>query len=352
MSFLTSISPDVALALAGGFLVSLATALNLLVMGRITSVSSMIISISRFYVNSSGLFWRISFLLGLLNSVLFFRVYLGDTIYGIRVFDVLSSMSDLSLPQWIIGSFFIGMSTNLGGDFIVYHIICGLPRLSRRSMLGTAIVILFGAITLSYRHSIPSFENKGIIDSQTMDTYLSFIGDSFSGVYLIYIISFGVHLISKAKKADKIDPLFSFAIGIIFGLGFILSGLCRRTKVIGFLNFGDNWDPTIAYSIVAMVGFNWFGFNLIFKNVTTPLLQGNFNPIIDGGINMSFCIGAALFGIGWGILGFCNAGIFMNIMLLPQALLALIGILMGNTTMRYLMAIINSPGFRRIFISE
>mmetsp|Transcript_12460 Transcript_12460/g.12521 ORF Transcript_12460/g.12521 Transcript_12460/m.12521 type:complete len:245 (+) Transcript_12460:336-1070(+) len=244
------------------------------------------------------------------------------------------------------------MSTNLGGDFIVYQIICGLPRFSKRSILGAAIVILFGAITVSYRHSMPSFENKAMIDSQTMDTYMSFIGDSFSGVYLIYIISFGVHLISKAKKADKIDPLFSFGIGIIFGLGFILSGLCRRTKVIGFLNFGDNWDPTIAYSLAAIVVFNWFGFNIIFKNITTPLLQGNFNPIIDGRINMSFCFGAALFGVGWGILGFCNAGIFMNIMLLPQALLALIGILMGNTIMRYLMAIINSPGVQRIFSSE
>jgi uncharacterized protein len=93
-------------------------------------------------------------------------------------------------------------------------------------------------------------------------------------------------------------------IGGLFGAGLAVSGMMNPAKVIGFLDLAGDWDPTLAVVMVAALIVSSFGFGIA-RSRENPILSSSFQIPSRDDIDWRLIAGAALFGIGWGIAGFC-----------------------------------------------
>ena len=97
---------------------------------------------------------------------------------------------------------------------------------------------------------------------------------------------------------------FSFLSGLLFALGLSVSGMTEPGKVIGFLNITRSWDPSLAFVMGGAVITYFILFRLIHKR-SAPLFALQFSIPERKDIDLPLLGGAVLFGIGWGLGGFC-----------------------------------------------
>jgi uncharacterized protein len=98
--------------------------------------------------------------------------------------------------------------------------------------------------------------------------------------------------------------LVSFASGIIFALGLGISGMTRPIKVIGFLDFAGKWDASLAFVMIGAIAVYFIAYRLV-RRRTAPLLAGKISVPERKDIDRNLVVGAAIFGAGWGLGGFC-----------------------------------------------
>lgn len=97
----------------------------------------------------------------------------------------------------------------------------------------------------------------------------------------------------------------ALAAGVIFGLGLILSGMVDPVKVQNFLDLAGTWDPSLAFVMAGAIAVAAPGFWLV-RRRSAPLADAAFHvPPADAPIDRKLVIGSAVFGVGWGIAGFC-----------------------------------------------
>lgn len=92
--------------------------------------------------------------------------------------------------------------------------------------------------------------------------------------------------------------------GAMFGAGLLLSGMTRPDKVLGFLDVTGRWDPSLAFVMIGAIGVHAVAYRLI-RLRPSPLLDARFHWPPDSGVDRRLLAGAAVFGIGWGLAGFC-----------------------------------------------
>lgn len=93
--------------------------------------------------------------------------------------------------------------------------------------------------------------------------------------------------------------------GLIFGLGLIVSGMSNPAKVIGFLDVTGRWDPSLAFVMGGAIAIGAIAFALAGRRQRT-LLGANLQLIrSQQPIDRQLVAGSLLFGVGWGIAGFC-----------------------------------------------
>ena len=102
------------------------------------------------------------------------------------------------------------------------------------------------------------------------------------------------------------SAIISLLVGIIFGIGLILAQMTNPSKIISFLTFGENWDPSLLFVMASAVFISFFAFSLA-KKKNKALLNLDFELPKRSDIDSSLIVGSALFGIGWGMIGFCPA---------------------------------------------
>jgi uncharacterized membrane protein YedE/YeeE len=95
-----------------------------------------------------------------------------------------------------------------------------------------------------------------------------------------------------------------FFVGLLFGLGLMLSGMTDPGKVIGFLDLFGNWDPSLALVMGGAIGVGFFAFALA-KKRTTNFFGGALHLPKSSAIDKRLVIGNLAFGSGWGLAGFC-----------------------------------------------
>jgi len=95
-----------------------------------------------------------------------------------------------------------------------------------------------------------------------------------------------------------------FLAGLIFGLGLLVSGMTDPSKVLGFLDVAGSWDPSLMFVMGGGVGVAMVGFYIAQKRNTT-LFGGVLHWPEIKHIDPSLVMGSLLFGIGWGLAGFC-----------------------------------------------
>ncbi|MFD0859089.1 DUF6691 family protein [Roseovarius aquimarinus] len=98
--------------------------------------------------------------------------------------------------------------------------------------------------------------------------------------------------------------LFGFIAGLVFGIGLILSGMANPAKVLNFLDIFGAWDPSLAFVMGGASLTAFIGFRIAWRRAR-PVLMERFDLPGPGRIDAPLLTGAAIFGIGWGIGGYC-----------------------------------------------
>lgn len=98
--------------------------------------------------------------------------------------------------------------------------------------------------------------------------------------------------------------LTSLLAGLVFGLGLIVSGMANPAKVLGFLDVTGRWDPSLAFVMAGAIAVGVVAFTLA-RRRTSSLLGAPMRLPATRAIDRRLVIGSALFGMGWGIAGFC-----------------------------------------------
>jgi uncharacterized membrane protein YedE/YeeE len=104
--------------------------------------------------------------------------------------------------------------------------------------------------------------------------------------------------------------LFAFVAGLVFGIGLIVSRMASPAKVIGFLDLAGRWDPSLAFVMCGAIAVAVIGFALAGRRPAT-LLGTPFLLPTTRVIDARLVGGALLFGIGWGLGGFCPGPAFV-----------------------------------------
>lgn len=95
-----------------------------------------------------------------------------------------------------------------------------------------------------------------------------------------------------------------YAAGLLFGLGLAVSGMTDPARVLGFLDVAGAWDPTLMFVLGGAVMTTFIGYRLVFRR-SAPVLGGVFQLPTKKELDAKLLGGAALFGIGWGLSGYC-----------------------------------------------
>jgi hypothetical protein len=95
-----------------------------------------------------------------------------------------------------------------------------------------------------------------------------------------------------------------FVVGLFVGLGLLISGMTDPGKILGFLDLFGDWDPSLVFVMGGAVSVAYFGFSYA-KKRTANLIGGELLLPKATHIDSKLIIGGILFGIGWGISGFC-----------------------------------------------
>ena len=241
-------------AIMGGLLIGTGAMLTLWTNGRIAGISGILSG--AMFPKQQGTLWRLLFIAGLL---------LGGAVSAIASggLEVITQASPL---MTVIAGLLVGFGTRMGSGCTSGHGICGIARFSQPSFVATG--------TLCWQDS------------------LQFI---WCAMY------------KENIRADS-PPISAFVAiatsGFLFGLGLAISGMTNPAKVVGFLDIAGDWDPSLILVMVAGLGVSVPSFHFILKQ-KQPLFTKQFFLPTRNDLDGKLITGAALFGVGWGIGGYC-----------------------------------------------
>jgi uncharacterized membrane protein YedE/YeeE len=134
-----------------------------------------------------------------------------------------------------------------------------------------------------------------------------------------------------------------FAVGLLFGIGLLLSGMTDPGKVLGFLDLFGVWDPSLALVMGGAIMVGFFAF-AIAKKRTTAFLGGALRLPTQTQIDKPLVIGSLLFGAGWGLAGFCPGPAMVSMADgQPKALLFVLAMLVGMLGFTLMDRFVHAP---------
>lgn len=111
--------------------------------------------------------------------------------------------------------------------------------------------------------------------------------------------------------------------GLIFGAGLLISGMMQPTKVLGFLDIFGAWDPSLVVVMATALAVSVPGFMLTDRR-PRPWFAGQFFRPGNAGIDWPLVTGAAVFGIGWGLVGLCPGPALANLATLSPGIIVFV----------------------------
>jgi uncharacterized membrane protein YedE/YeeE len=137
--------------------------------------------------------------------------------------------------------------------------------------------------------------------------------------------------------------VINLGIGLLFGLGLVVSGMADPAKVQNFLDLFGAWDPSLAFVMAGAIAVTFVGYRMVARR-DAPLLGGAFEWPKLRDIDGRVVVGPALFGIGWGLGGFCPGPALTGLGLGAPGTLAFVpAMLLGMWAARQLAAAPRRP---------
>lgn len=205
-----------------------------------------------------------------------------------------------SLTSGLCGSpgLLVGAGTKLANGCTSGHMLCGVPRISIRSLVFTGIFFPVAILTTNLLDTAPSCAG-GACSTLVLPSSTKIQGMAAA----IVLAAAGTALIRKFR-----NPTFARVLsGFVFGCGLVLTGMAGPGKTLGFLAMGDRmkWDPSMALVALIGVGGNalaWWG-KVGKEKLWCDGESWKVSKRSD--VDWRLLVGGVLFGIGWGISGIC-----------------------------------------------
>lgn len=105
----------------------------------------------------------------------------------------------------------------------------------------------------------------------------------------------------------KMQLVSAFVIGLVFGLGITVSGMINPAKVLNFFDLFGTWDPSLAFVMGGALAVAIPGYRLVLSR-QAPVMAPRFQLPDTQVVDRRLVLGSAVFGLGWGIAGFCPGG--------------------------------------------
>ncbi|OQD82627.1 hypothetical protein PENANT_c020G03473 [Penicillium antarcticum] len=224
------------------------------------------------------------------------------------------------------------------------HMLCGLSRLSSRSLIATAVFFTTALLTANFVGGGANIPACGPIPCYT-PVYPSIpeLILMAGATLLAGITNFGI-VPRKVHRSEQSRVAFSFIAGLEFGLGLLFSGMADPAKVLRFFAFLTNpsrFDPSLALVILFGIGPSLFTFlterpgQLVEKEkvVTKPTLAEKWRlpTATMADIDWRFVAGSVAFGLAWGLRGVCPGPAILRTVLQPTwGLATMSGYMLGN----------------------
>jgi uncharacterized protein len=98
--------------------------------------------------------------------------------------------------------------------------------------------------------------------------------------------------------------IVNLGLGLLFGLGLVVSGMANPAKVLNFLDLFGTWDPSLAFVMGGAVIVAFFGYRVVLKR-DEPVVGETFHLPTSKDFDRRLVVGSTIFGAGWGVSGFC-----------------------------------------------
>ena len=135
----------------------------------------------------------------------------------------------------------------------------------------------------------------------------------------------------------------AFAVGLLFGLGLLVSGMADPAKVLAFLDVTGRWDPSLAFVMAGAVAVSATGY-LVARRRGRPLLASRLEIPTRRDLDPRLIAGAAVFGLGWGLAGLCPGPALTLLTVAPaQAVTFVVAMVVGMLAFHLLPAAAPKP---------
>jgi hypothetical protein len=142
---------------------------------------------------------------------------------------------------------------------------------------------------------------------------------------------------------NHLHRIAEFVVGLLFGLGLMLSGMTDPGKVIGFLDLFGTWDPSLALVMGGAIMVGFFAFTVA-KKRTSTFLGGAMRLPTNMDMDKKLVIGSLLFGAGWGLAGFCPGPALVSMADgQPKALVFVLAMLVGMVGFELMDRLVHAP---------
>ncbi|CAM9350599.1 unnamed protein product [Ectocarpus sp. 4 AP-2014] len=294
----------------GGAILGTTTTVMLAATGKLAGLSGIFDGV---FSRTPGRGWKVLFLSG-------FTV--GGVVAGIVYPAGLDQTGAPALSPLVyaVAGFLVGLGTRLGSGCTSGHGLCGLPRLSRRSIVATLTFLTSGIATASVFAAWNDSASGGAVlvthEAPVLAARYASLAAAAVGTLLT--------LTKREERAQWKAHLASFLCGGSFAGGLVLSGMTQRAKVVNFLALRRNsWDPSLMFVLGFGVMVGLVGFPLVTRNLGAPLcrlpakaeeeqslatgapLAEKFEIPTGTELDVPLVLGGWLFGIGWGMGGLC-----------------------------------------------
>ncbi|KAH8552408.1 YeeE/YedE family integral membrane protein [Umbelopsis sp. PMI_123] len=239
--------------------------------------------------------WRRSFILGMATSALALRFCTSDvTAQGIPAFPY-------STTRALAAGLLVGAGTKLGSGCTSGHMLCGLARFSKRSVVASATFFATGVITVYLTGGVPYRYGTSYPSSNELAQILGCVGAAATIFKLLPTV------LKKNINNTTNQVIVSFLSGLTFALGLYLAGMTNTDKVRGFLDLTQpqRWDPSLMMVVIGGLVPNTIAYQFFLKNQEKPEFSSTYDWPTKKNVDSKLVIGAALFGIGWGLCGVC-----------------------------------------------